>query len=79
MKATYEITTVNGKTRRFEFTEHHSEGDYGNGNYISVLRLEDDELLAYLDMRYEKYNFESACLNYIRSYFSTNLLTYTKI
>lgn len=78
-KATYKITTENGKTRTFVFDEHHNEGDYGNGNYISVVRVEDDELIAYIDMRYQKYVFESFCISYIKQYFGDNLLSFERV
>lgn len=77
-KATYEIKTENGNTRQFTFTEYHSDGDYGNGNYISVVRG-DGEVIAYVDMRYQKYVFETFCESYIKMYFGDNLLRYEKV
>ena len=74
--ATYLITTENGVSRTWNFTEVHSEGDYGNGNYIVVTRGE--EVIAYLDMRYAKYVFGTVCENYIRDYFGTNLYSYER-
>lgn len=77
--ATYKITTENGKTRTFVFDELHNAFDYGNGNYISVVRVEDEELIAYIDMRYCKYVFESFCISYIKQYFGDNLLSFERV
>lgn len=75
-QANYLITTENGVSRTWSFTEIHHEDDYGNGNYIAVMYGE--ELIAYLDMRYAKYVFGTVCENYIRDYFGTNLLMYER-
>lgn len=78
-KATYKVTTTNGSSRTLEFEEHHTEDNYGNGNYISVLRVDDGEILSYVDMRYQNYIFETFCESYIRQYYGENLLTYEHI
>lgn len=76
-KATYEIITESGNTYRFTFQEHHHEDTYGNGNYISVIC--NKELLAYVDVRYIKYVFNSFCESYIKQYYGENLFKYTLI
>lgn len=77
-KATYKITTESGHNNVWTFTEHHNDGDYGNGNYISVVRGA-NELIAYVDVRYQKYVFESFCISYIKQYFGDNLLKYERV
>ena len=76
--ATYHITTATGYETRFTFAEHHRDDDYGNGNYISVTRGE-RERIGLLDMRYEKYDFETACESFIKRYFGVMLRTYERI
>lgn len=78
-KASYKVTTTNGVTRTLKFEEHHQKDTYGNGKYISVSRVDDDEIIAYVDMRYQNYVFETFCENYIKDYYGTNLLTYEHI
>ena len=76
-EAIYKITTENGNARVWEFKEHHANDTYGNGNYISIVNA--DELIAYVDMRYIKYHFESFCESYIKQYFGENLLCFRKV
>jgi hypothetical protein len=76
--ATYEIKTESGHNQRWTFEELHSDDDYGNGNYISVIR-NDNECIAYVDMRYCKYVFESFCISYIKQYFGDNLLSFERV
>lgn len=77
--ASYKVTTNNGVTRTLAFTEHHTENNYGNGNHITVVNVDADEIIAYVDMRYQNYVFETFCENYIKNYYGTNLLTYEHI
>ena len=77
MTLVFKITTKEGHIRHFSFTEHKSEGDYGNKTYISVQRQEDRENMAYLDVRYlYPYNFKTVCENYIKDYFGTRLAAF---
>ena len=78
-KATYKVTTTYGTERTLEFREHYHENNYGNGKFITVLRVDDDEMIAYVDMRYRNYVFETFCENYIKDYYGTNLFTYKRI
>jgi hypothetical protein len=79
MKEALIICTLNnGKHSTWVFNEIHSENDYGNGNYISIVRGTHHE--AYVDVRYSKtYNFKSWCENYIRMYYGVNLDKYATI
>ena len=75
MTLVFKITTKEGHIRHFSFTEHKSDPkDYGNKTYISVVRVEDHENIAYLDVRYiHPYNFKTTCEDYIENYFGTRL------
>lgn len=77
--AIYKVTTTNGTSKILEFTEHHTDTDYGNGNYITVVNIDTDEILAYVDMRYQNYVFKTFCESYIKQYYGENLLTYLHI
>lgn len=72
MKASYTITTKNGKVYKWSFTESKSEGDYGNGVYIGVLPPSKDHYS--IDCRYIKgYQFNKACVDYLLNYYGENL------
>lgn len=68
----FTVTTVNGKTYTWKFTETKSEGDYGNGIYIMIVAPSGD--IFSLDCRYAKaYNFTKACVEYLYEYYGDNL------
>ena len=72
MKASYTVTTKNGRTYRWSFTECKHEGDYGNGVYIGILTPSLD--LSSLDCRYMVgYKFHKACVDYLLTYYGENL------
>ena len=72
MKASYTVTTKNGKVYGWSFTEGKSEGDYGNGMYIAVKSPSGD--VSLLDCRYVKgYQFHKACVDYLLNYYGENL------
>ena len=73
-KALYQVKTETGNTYFWQFIEQHNENDYGNGNYISI--VVNDDLLSYVDMRYQKYAFETFCEKYIKDYYGDNLWKY---
>ena len=72
MKASYTVTTKNGKSYKWEFTECKDGNDYGNGIYISIKYPSGGHTL--LDCRYErKYNFTKMCVDYLMEYYGENL------
>jgi hypothetical protein len=72
MKARYTVTTNDGKVYKWSFAEHKTEGDYGNGIYISVKTPSGDRF--WLDRRYEiSYSFHKACVDYLLAYYGDNL------
>lgn len=72
MKATYTVTTKNGNTHKWSFTEHKGDGDYGNGIYITVKTPSGD--IFTLDRRYSiGYKFHRACVEYLLVYYGDNL------
>ena len=64
----------NSRTDVWEFYRHKNEEDYGNGTYITVIR--NNELEAYVDMRYTKYEYISWIISYIRMYYGEKILTF---
>lgn len=56
----------------WEFYRHINSNDYGNGTYITVIK--ENEIEAYVDMRYTKYNFKSWIISYLRQYYGDRLL-----
>ena len=78
--ATYEVTTMSGRTRTLMFTEYlpKDNNHYGNGIYILVERSDSEEF--YIDCRYDRnYNFEKNCEEWIKSYYGYNLSAYKKV
>ena len=72
MKATYTVTTKNGKVYKWSFVEYKSEGDYGNGIYIAVQSPSND--MFSLDCRYRRgYKFHKVCVDYLLNYYGENL------
>ena len=72
MKATYTVTTKNGKVYKWSFKEYKDESDYGNGVYIDVKFPSGDKSL--LDCRYMiGYKFHKACVDYLLDYYGENL------
>ena len=73
MNARYTVTTKNGKTYKWSFTESKSEGDYyGNGIYIRVESPSGD--MFYLDCRYIiGYEFRKECVECLLDYYGENL------
>ena len=72
MKASYIVTTKNGKDYKWSFTEHKGKGDYGNGIYIAVETPSGDVFT--LDRRYAiGYDFHKACVDYLLVYYGDNL------
>ena len=72
MKATYTVTTKNGKVYKWNFIESKMEGDYGNGIYIAVKTPSGDFFT--LDRRYNVgYRFHKACVDYLLVYYGENL------
>lgn len=75
-KSIYNVQTEDGKVRQIGFTEYYDATDYGNGKYISAVNLTENEVYAYMDMRYLKYVFKTICENYIKQYYGDNLLKF---
>lgn len=72
MKASYTVTTKNGRTYRWSFKEWKHEGDYGNGIYIGIFTPSYET--ASLDCRYMTgYNFHKVCVDYLLNYYGDNL------
>ena len=72
MKASYTVTTKNGNTYNWSFTEHKDDTDYGNGVYISIIAPSGDAFM--LDCRYNTdYKFHKACVDYLLTYYGDNL------
>lgn len=72
MKASYTVTTKNGKAYKWSFTESKRDGDYGNGIYIAVETPSGD--IFSLDRRYAiGYDFRKACVDYLLVYYGENL------
>lgn len=70
-KATYNVTTKNGKTYKWSFTESKNEGDYGNGIYIAVKMPSGDTFL--IDCRYApKYDFNRICVDFLLEWYGEN-------
>lgn len=71
-RATYNVTTKNGKTYKWSFTESKNKGDYGNGIYIAV-KTPSGATFS-LDKRYAyNYDFRKACVDYLIVYYGDNL------
>ena len=72
MNARYTVTTKNGKTYKWSFTESKNKGDYGNGIYIGIITPSGD--FSSMDCRYIKdYNFTKTCVEYLLRYYGENL------
>ena len=72
MKASYTVTTKNGKVYKWSFTECKNDGDYGNGIYIRIQAPSGD--VFGWDCRYmTKYSFHKACVDYLLTYYGENL------
>ena len=72
MKATYTVTTKDGKAYKWNFIENKNEGDYGNGIYIAVISPSGD--VFSLDCRYAtNYKFLNECADCLRAYYGENL------
>ena len=72
MNAIYTVTTKNGRTYKWSFTEVKNEGDYGNGIYIAVTSPSGD--VFSLDCRYAtNYNFIKTCVDTLLDYYGDNL------
>lgn len=72
MKASYTVTTKNGKAYRWSFIESKRDGDYGRGIYIGVITPSGD--VFSLDRRYATdYDFHKACVDYLTVYYGENL------
>ncbi|MBE5756905.1 MAG: hypothetical protein E7342_03800 [Clostridiales bacterium] len=74
----YEVLTEKGNSYIWKFTEHlpQDKDHYGNGIYVSA------ECAGHrmsIDCRYQKYNFETICENWIKNYYDANLLKFMKI
>lgn len=76
-KAIYNVTTEDGQIYTLKFEEIHHENTYGNGNYIVV--VSGKEVIAYIDVRYIHYVFETFCENYIKGYYGDNLFTFKRV
>ena len=72
MRATYIVTTKNGETYKWKFTEGKSEGDYGNGIYVAVKSPSGD--ISVIDCRYVKnYDFAKKCVEWLLTFYGENL------
>lgn len=72
MKASYTVTTKNGKVYKWSFTEYKQEDNYGNGIYIGVESPSGDHFL--IDCRYIiGYKFPKTCVDYLLAYYGGNL------
>lgn len=79
-KVTYRVE-LEEKEFNATFTayEYHDPDTYGNGCSIGIYRNNSDTCFAYLDVRYEKYDFKSKVFNYLKMYFGDNLLKIEEI
>ena len=73
---------VKGETQTGKKFEHRyyaeelkkKDGDYGNGCYISITKVETNEYFDYIDCRYFKeYEFYKYIASYFMAYFGENL------
>ena len=72
MKASYTVTTKNGKVYQWKFAESKNKDDYGNGIYIGIEAPSGD--IFSLDCRYiTDYKFHKMCVDYLVSYYGNNL------
>lgn len=73
MKATYTVTTKNGKAYKWTFEECEvNNEDYGNKKYIAYTMPSGDSFL--LDCRYvSNYNFTKICVDFLLEWYGENL------
>lgn len=77
METIYLIETKCNHMLRWRFEEVQHKSEYGNGKYVIIVNLDTHELVAYVDVRYDKdYDFGTFCARYIKDYFGSNLKTY---
>lgn len=71
----YLVTTEDKEQRVIKFLELDHPNHYGNGKliYIQNLKTKDNNVI---DVRYQKYNFQTICENWIKDYYGENLLFY---